>query len=115
MRVYESHILCRNLTDSSGRARKTRRRRCPIAARSVSRSHEFSKTGRDRFMREAGAYGQRLGSCFQREDAHAVVASVLGKAEIAVTELRCDSPGKFMSGSIPYEDAYLVALHMRDY
>src|SRR5262245_64571592 len=66
-------------------------------------------------MNEQSAYGQGLASRFQQEHAQAVVTRVGGKAEIAVTELRCDNPRPFISGSIPREDAFLLALYLRDY
>src|SRR5262245_62573349 len=66
-------------------------------------------------MNEQSAYGQGLASRFQQDDAQAVVTRVCGKAEIAVTELRCDNPRPFTSGSIPREDAFLLALYLRDY
>ena len=36
-------------------------------------------------------------------------------ADIAVTEIRCDNPLPEMSGPIQQEDAFLVALHLRDF
>jgi AraC-like DNA-binding protein len=66
-------------------------------------------------MSEHGAYGQRLGSRFNQESTRAIVTRALRKSEIAVTELRGDNPIPFMSGSIPHEDAFLVALQIREY
>lgn len=66
-------------------------------------------------MNGQGAYGQGLASRFQQDRAQAGIACVHGKAEIAVTELRSDNPRPFMSGSLPCEDAFLVALHLRHY
>ena len=66
-------------------------------------------------MSEQGAYGQRLGSRFNQETTRTIVTRVLGKTEIAATELRGDNPQTFMSGSIPHEDAFLVALLVREY
>jgi AraC family transcriptional regulator len=60
------------------------------------------------------AYGQRLGERFRIENAPAIVTRALRPADIAVTEVRCDSPLPGMSGSIPPEDAFLVGLHFRD-
>ncbi len=48
-------------------------------------------------------------------DAPSIVVRSLRKAMIAVTELRADDPEPGMSGSIPPEDAYIVALQLRDY
>ena len=56
------------------------------------------------------AYGQRLGERLRVENAPA-----LRTADIAVTEIRCDSPLLGMSGSIQQEDAFLVALLLRDF
>ena len=66
-------------------------------------------------MSEQGAYGQRLGSRFNQEATRAIVTHVPRKSEIAVTELRGDNPETFMSGSLPREDAFLVAVMIRDY
>lgn len=49
------------------------------------------------------------------EDAPAIVTQVLRKAEIGVIESRCDNPALAQSGSLPHEDAYLVALLLRDF
>ena len=65
-------------------------------------------------MSEQGAYGQRLGSRFNQETTRTIVTRVLRKTEIAATELRGDNPQTFMS-EIPHEDAFLVALLVREY
>src|ERR1700738_5132011 len=59
-------------------------------------------------------YGQRLGEALRVENAPAIVTRVLLTADIAVTEIRCDNPMPEMSGSIRQEDAFAVALHLRD-
>ena len=61
------------------------------------------------------AYGQRLGEALRVENAPAIVTRVLRTADIAVTEIRCDNPLPEMSGSIQQEDAFLVALQLRDF
>jgi len=61
------------------------------------------------------AYGQRLGEALRVENAPAIVTRALRKADIAVTEVRCDNPMPEMSGSIQREDAFLVALQLRDF
>jgi len=61
------------------------------------------------------AYGQRLGEALRVENAPAIVTRSLRTADIAVTEIRCDSPLPEMSGSIQQEDAFLVALQLRDF
>jgi len=60
-----------------------------------------------------GAYGQRLGERFRVENAPAIVTRAL-RADIAVTEVRCDSPRPGMSDPIQQEDAFLVALQLLD-
>jgi AraC family transcriptional regulator len=60
------------------------------------------------------AYGRRLGERFRVENAPAIVTRALRTADIAVTEIRCDSPLLEMCGPIQQEDAFLVALHLRD-
>jgi AraC family transcriptional regulator len=61
------------------------------------------------------AYGQRLGEALGVENAPVIVTRALRTADIAVTEIRCDSPLPEMRGSIRQEDAFLVALHLRDF
>ena len=62
------------------------------------------------------AYGQRLGKQLriENENAPAIVARTLPKGDIAVTEIRCDNPLSEMSGPLQWEDAFLVALQLRD-
>ena len=61
------------------------------------------------------AYGQRLGERLRVENAPAIVTRALRTADMAVTEIRCDNPLPEMSGSIQQEDAFLVALLLRDF
>jgi AraC family transcriptional regulator len=61
------------------------------------------------------AYGRRLGERFRVENAPAIVTRALRTADIAVTEIRCDSPLPEMCGLIQQEDAFLVGLHLRDF
>jgi AraC family transcriptional regulator len=61
------------------------------------------------------AYGQRLGERLRVKNAPAIVTRALRTADIAVTEIRCDNPLPEMSGSIQQEDAFLVALLLRDF
>ncbi len=67
-------------------------------------------------MGQLGAYGDRLGLRMGIEAAPALVTRALRQAEIAVTEIRSDRPvlGE-LSESLPGEDAFLVALQVRDY
>jgi AraC family transcriptional regulator len=60
-------------------------------------------------------YGQRLAERLRAEQAQAVVTRVLRTADMAVTETRCDDPVLGLSHSIQREDAYLVALTLRDF
>ena len=66
-------------------------------------------------MTMSDAYGQRLGERMRVDNAPAIVARVLRKTDLAVTEIRCDHPLPAMSGSLQWEDAFLVALHLRDF
>src|SRR6478672_10376901 len=59
-------------------------------------------------------YGQRFGERLRVENAPAIVTRALRNADIAVTEVRCDNPPSEMSGSFQQEDAFLVALQLRD-
>lgn len=60
-------------------------------------------------------YGQRLAERLRAEQAHAIVTRVLRTADMAVTETRCDDPVLGLSHSIQREDAFLVALTLRDF
>jgi AraC family transcriptional regulator len=60
-------------------------------------------------------YGQRLGERLRAEQAHTIVTRVLRTADMAVTETRCDDPVLGLSHPIQREDAYLVALTLRDF
>jgi len=61
-----------------------------------------------------GAYGQVLGESFGLESAPVLITRALQKSQIAVTEIRCDDDNHGLTSSIPYEDAYLVQLLVRD-
>src|SRR5258708_7182371 len=61
------------------------------------------------------AYGQRLGEALRVENAPAIVARSLRMPDIAVTEIRCDSPLPQISGSIQQQDAFVVGLKLRDF
>lgn len=66
-------------------------------------------------MADTGAYGTRFTRRFKVEEAPTIVTRVLGKADIGVTELRADVAPGGESGSLPWDDAYLVAVQCRDY
>ena len=61
------------------------------------------------------AYGRRLGKALRVENTPVIVTRALRKADIAVTEVRCDNPQPEMSSSIQQENAFLVALQLRDF
>jgi AraC family transcriptional regulator len=66
-------------------------------------------------MAASEGYGQRLADRLRAESAKAVITRVLRTADMAVTETRCDDPALGLSHSIQREDAYLVALSLRDF
>jgi hypothetical protein len=66
-------------------------------------------------MATSDGYGQRLGERLRVEKAPAIVTKTLRKAEIAVTEIRCDDPLPGMTTPVQREDAYLVGLILRDF
>ena len=66
-------------------------------------------------MATSDGYGQRLGERLRVENAPAIVTRALRKADMAVTEIRCDEPSPGMSTSIRREDAFLVELELRDF
>jgi AraC family transcriptional regulator len=61
------------------------------------------------------AYGQRLGKAMRAENPPVIVSRALRTADMAVTEVRCDdNPLPEMNGPIRQEDAFFVALYLRD-
>jgi AraC family transcriptional regulator len=60
------------------------------------------------------AYGRRLGERLRVENAPAIVTQALRAADMAVTEIRCDNPLPGMSDPIQQEDAFIVALNLRE-
>src|SRR5271169_6465695 len=84
-----------------GRLHKCRSREEPLRGRSI--------------MATSDGYGQRLGERLRVENAPAIVTRALRKADMAVTEIRCDDPLPGMTGSIQREDAFLVGLQLRDF
>jgi AraC-like DNA-binding protein len=60
------------------------------------------------------AYGQRLGEAMRAGNAPTIVTRALRTADMAVTEIRCDNPLPEMNGPIRQEDAFLIALYLRD-
>src|SRR5580692_1530069 len=66
-------------------------------------------------MATSEGYGQRLAERLRAELAHAIVTRGLRTVDMAVTETRCDDPVLGLSHSIQREDAFLVALTLRDF
>jgi AraC family transcriptional regulator len=66
-------------------------------------------------MATSEGYGQQLAERLGAEQAHTIATRVLRTADMAVTETRCDDPVLGLSHSIQREDAYLVALTLRDF
>jgi AraC family transcriptional regulator len=60
-------------------------------------------------------FGERLATRLRAEEARTIVTRVLRTADMAVTETRCDDPIPGLSQPIQREDAYLVALTLRDF
>lgn len=48
------------------------------------------------------------------QDAPTLIARALHKSTLAVTELKCDQPNSGITASMPREDAYLIALQLRE-
>ncbi|MGX5803415.1 helix-turn-helix domain-containing protein [Bradyrhizobium sp. Arg314] len=66
-------------------------------------------------MSQSEAYGDKFGDKFGLEAAPAFVTRTLRNAEIAATEIRCDSPRIGPTDPIPREDGYTIGLMLRDY
>lgn len=63
---------------------------------------------------EWGAFGDRLGKAFGLADAPVLKMQTLRKTQLAVTQIRYDGCGFGVTEPIPREDAYLVALQVRE-
>ena len=66
-------------------------------------------------MSENGAYGRRLADCLHSETSRALVSRTLRKDVVGLTEIRSDHPTHAVSGAIPREDAFLIALQLREF
>ena len=66
-------------------------------------------------MTESTAFGDKFGERLRCERAPAFVSRSLRNTTIAVTEIRSDNPIPGPSSSLTREDAFLVALQLRDY
>jgi AraC family transcriptional regulator len=67
----------------------------------------------DNGMTESGPYGRQMAQYFGLDTAPAFVTRILKQAEIAVTELKCDAPDQGMTKPAPCQDAFIVALQIR--
>ena len=67
-------------------------------------------------MAQTGFYGQAVTQYFHLEhQASSLITRSLRNAEIAVTEVRDDTPLEGPSGEMDLQDAYVVSLKLRDY
>lgn len=66
-------------------------------------------------MTTSEGFGERLATRLRAEEARTIVTRILRTADMAVTETRCDDPIPGLSQPIQREDAYLVALTLRDF
>jgi AraC family transcriptional regulator len=65
-------------------------------------------------MPDSSSYGEAFGERLHAR-ATSFVARSLQNGTLAVTEVRSDNPQRGLSSSLVREDAYLVALQLRDY
>jgi AraC family transcriptional regulator len=63
-------------------------------------------------MIENGVYGRRLGDRFRLDAAPALVSRKLRTAELAVTQIKCDSRNHGLTAPIPHEDSFCAALQI---
>ena len=66
-------------------------------------------------MTESGAYGRRLTDRLHSQASRALLSRSLRKSVVGLTETRTDHPTHALSDPIPREDAFLVALQLRDF
>src|ERR1700746_3846025 len=66
-------------------------------------------------MATSEGYGQRLAERLHIEQAPVILSRVLRKADVAVSETRCDVPAQELNGSFQREDAFLVTFTLRDF
>jgi AraC family transcriptional regulator len=85
------------------------------SSKPITRSRSISASIRGLMMATSDGYGQRLGERLRVENAPTIVTRTLRKAEIAVTEIRCDDPSPGMTSPVRPEDAYLVGLSLWDF
>jgi AraC family transcriptional regulator len=96
-------------------SRRTRDRQ-KISVPSIVRERLAGRSGcmREIWMGERGAYGSRLGDRFGLPDAPAFITRSLHKAPIAVTQIKGGGERPVLTTPIAREDAFLVALQLRD-
>jgi AraC-like DNA-binding protein len=66
-------------------------------------------------MSESGAYGKQLADRLHSESFRLIVSRTLRKGVVGLTEIRSEHPMHAVSDPIPREDAFLVALQLRDF
>jgi AraC family transcriptional regulator len=66
-------------------------------------------------MARSDGYGSRFGDRLHVENAPSFVVRTLRKMSVAVTEVRSDKPDLAMSEPIATEDAFLIALQLREF
>jgi AraC family transcriptional regulator len=66
-------------------------------------------------MLETGAYGRRLADRLHSESSRALVSHTLRNGVVGLTEIRSDHPTHAVSEPIPHEDAFLIALQLRNF
>jgi len=66
-------------------------------------------------MSEGGAYGRRLADRLHSESSRALVSRTLRESVVGLTEIRSDHPTHAVSDPIPREDAFLIALQLRNF
>ncbi|HUI59969.1 MAG TPA: AraC family transcriptional regulator [Steroidobacteraceae bacterium] len=66
-------------------------------------------------MSHSGAYGRGFGEKFGLAEVPSLLTRVLRKADVAVTEVRSDDPVPRYTEAMPREDAYLVAVQLREF
>ena len=66
-------------------------------------------------MSENGAYGRRLADRLHSETSRAIVSHTVRRSVVGLTEIRSDHPTHAISDPIPREDAFLIALQLRNY
>src|SRR5579862_7400407 len=64
-------------------------------------------------MTENGPYGRQLARYFGLDGATAFVTNMHLRAEIAVTQLKCDASDQGLTKPVPCEDTFLVGLQIR--